>query len=1703
MKNDNYSELKKSFLIIINIHRNSLKEKLNAINFYKNWENNSYPGIGYENLYKLKFSDFKIDDLIKYEGIFDENSFLKKNAKNIFHKFVYKTNDKKNKKEIVVKHISISKKTLQDVELKKNIMQKIYKYIKNPRNQIYFRQKNWKKMIFTNNSKIIMETNNFFESIKNSIEEILSVLLTKIILNIEKYGSIKCFSCFNKSPEDSLFLKKMFFEILEKENMLFMNVSNIRANNSFELKEFSRIPFFEKIYENIISAYEKFIPLKNFNIKSDFQKFSTFIKDEICFKENFKTLFVENNLMDFKEEFFREIFKKFLEKENFEREKFEILFTIFYRLEEYEEINFTKKGFLENLFFFLENKHKSIFFINLENEVNKIHKICGEKNNNFFLEFLDKKINDQKISNLMIICYSDIFKYILGKMNLKEKDNLQKYINILKNIFSIGQKMEDSDIIKRILLNINFWILFLDLLAEINYNSIEIIQSIKDLNIIFIGDKFLQNENLKKYIDEIEKKFLVKENNKSFYKFLNYYFEFNILNFPELINEIEIKMENEEFYKNSKNLINRIIKESNLYNLVTEIIFTIQDERILNNENLIEKIEDVIKLKTIDSILIKSLMDNIFQEMMDYSLETNPNLDFGLISNKFNILKTDLKHFDPEKNDLKNFARRIRLRYFIEIYCLNLKRFYETKYFEKENHLDEEIKLFQDIIKEKKCEKFLRSYTLNRLCNLLDMDLSEFINLISKNYKISWILKGNKVKNENSINNYLVDFREFDEFDEFYRNLEYIFQINPEEVIITDFLNTNFDKKYLFTLYCAIQTIVYSKIKDLKFDWDPLKKIFENIKNKINQNPINLDIYKIIFNFIKKSKDLKILKNNEKKKNFIYSSFQSLYFHSKHNNSPLKNIFFSSQDKSQITQKIKKTYLFGIEDQSLYDYLLDLSKNINNTSTLLFGKFQNQGSRAAKLYQCSELKICNYLYYIPNCGYPMATLNCPNCKKKIGGTSHNLLEREGHKLIRKKNEGTEILKRLTDEQAKWPTGYYFCDLPNNGKDYVCRELNILGFRVLRIFMQIGFWFLFEVMEFRRDDMARVIKVDKPFEFLGRHLEKNLKIISEIVDNKDFDVFIFKIIVDIFHFLKNRNNNFLTYQDRENFEKEFQKEIIQKNSNIVNIITNYKKEINDRKEGNNNNIVTEQIKSNLFRITPQIDSKICDKILLKLKNSNKNISLLQFYNKKKKEVEKLICLKNIMDLSNHINTKYSYILQRSETMENSIEYYLKKDKKLQDLYDQFETNWNKYMKYELQWECKLMEIKEFNKEEPFINIILDISEHTGGRYLYLGIKELAKLQNESLTELKEILRSKNKFYLLSCNDLEKDIQNFREENLIFLNYDLQKLIKTNCVNRFEDNRAGEYFVDLERIDNMIIEEFNNKCFLNSKYIKKFKYFSSNLSQENGEETFTILKKKIDFLNLDKDEMLNLNKLVDKNSDKIYIKDIFSSIKYIFDQIINYDDIPKNKSIQYILQNFNLESSCPEILKKEKTIVHMELEKIKSIYEFFEKEYFEKILLHNLNPFFKKNTDPENNKKIEKILKNEKIGKQFPNLKDIKLTLIKLISRQYEDIEESTYDYPLYTYLESREDIWSHSKMDYKKIEKINIEDIFTKDILFSNVINVYNLIDKKKFENFDCDLENDNLEIINNDNDFEEVITEGEYRSSRRTKKRKFTKNIEI
>jgi hypothetical protein len=110
---------------------------------------------------------------------------------------------------------------------------------------------------------------------------------------------------------------------------------------------------------------------------------------------------------------------------------------------------------------------------------------------------------------------------------------------------------------------------------------------------------------------------------------------------------------------------------------------------------------------------------------------------------------------------------------------------------------------------------------------------------------------------------------------------------------------------------------------------------------------------------------------------------------------PEMNYKLDGWKKMQATKKIPqegfscKIVFTAIFNISTYCLETIITERLSDTAYKHYG-----GSLVPNLgcYRCS----CKYMYMVANCGYQVASSNCPWCKKPIGGSGHQMLIREGH-----------------------------------------------------------------------------------------------------------------------------------------------------------------------------------------------------------------------------------------------------------------------------------------------------------------------------------------------------------------------------------------------------------------------------------------------------------------------------------------------------------------------------------------------------------------------------------------------------------------------------------------------------------------------------------------------------------------------------------
>jgi len=91
--------------------------------------------------------------------------------------------------------------------------------------------------------------------------------------------------------------------------------------------------------------------------------------------------------------------------------------------------------------------------------------------------------------------------------------------------------------------------------------------------------------------------------------------------------------------------------------------------------------------------------------------------------------------------------------------------------------------------------------------------------------------------------------------------------------------------------------------------------------------------------------------------------------------------------------------IIGFESDERYQYLKDLQTNFETLKNKKWNSLRYLGLYSkGGTWKCSN--TCDYVYILEDCGAPVAgTQDCPWCKKKIMGSKHQGVQREGHENL--------------------------------------------------------------------------------------------------------------------------------------------------------------------------------------------------------------------------------------------------------------------------------------------------------------------------------------------------------------------------------------------------------------------------------------------------------------------------------------------------------------------------------------------------------------------------------------------------------------------------------------------------------------------------------------------------------------------------------
>ena len=1047
--------------------------------------------------------------------------------------------------------------------------------------------------------------------------------------------------------------------------------------------------------------------------------------------------------------------------------------------------------------------------------------------------------------------------------------------------------------------------------------------------------------------------------------------------------------------------------------------------------------------------------------------------------------------------------------------------------------------------------------------------LNNYINIImDNNYQylderidINSILFSEKTKIANEIKFYALKLC----LERCNNNYENFLKFINEDTIFQDYfnkMNLNDSKVFFYSLlpFLNIQE------KKEKIDFQLYKNFYENIqmneKKDVPKEFKKLKIKDIIysylyFNFYKFY--ITNIPENEKKE-FLISLLKSK---SNSEEEQFKNLLFNEEAlNSKILPKlgirdIKKKnpkkieilfyafrFVFNIlcEGNSNNFYYSLLTKNATNkiNENMIPGKLSNTNEFIKSFdiininfkkdpnysaYLCS----CGYHYTIDYCSFPMREFSCPKCNKIIGGKSHILHRREGHKRIFFNNQYKDkilsapyadktipyILLKDLEMEVNNKKNELFKGLKKEAKDYFLerrskvREMSYITFRILNFILH-GFILYSNIQGYISDDYLdnNLIESMSCFEIM----EKDWEIIDEELKIKQIpNIQIFmNVIFDKVILVLNRQKNFSNDIKLNNFENEVEKIV---NENLINntLIEEYI---------NNNNIMTDNIDiSNkliileneniniekefpdmkFFKKTklPKLEDFIND--FNSLEENKEYYPIISYFIDKNSNIRNLEYLTTINNLCNYMINFCSYRYTREEakkikikdeikTMDDLIAKFIKIYSKLRPLINQIDC-------HELKDRNGDLLFNDLENNQNLFNFCVDIGEFNYGIVLTAIYKKMINWQNQFINV---VLNSKNinhknyskqfeqEIMIQDCS--EDDIIKFPMKNIvndiitensyqknygiIFYNYDLieeqlASIILPSIKKLISDNENCLRYVIFQ------FEGFRgNKTNIITKYIEKYK-----TKELNNEELEIILNYK-------------------NNHDNKRILKILFSLQILIDIILE-NNIDKNELISNVIEE-NIENENNEILKElfnsDKDKKLFTINTLINVYNIFEIICWEKIkdtlinsyqmklndnIKENINKFFKKEKELNDNLNNPKLITKRNLSTA------IRRFISRYLSgKRDEEINEKN---SLMPYLRKQE-LWDiYGFVDNEEFE-VELTEIFSEDgnnssVYVGHATNLYEFLggDKdllkeyfSKFElNKNKDKDNNNNEIRDN------------------------------
>ena len=771
---------------------------------------------------------------------------------------------------------------------------------------------------------------------------------------------------------------------------------------------------------------------------------------------------------------------------------------------------------------------------------------------------------------------------------------------------------------------------------------------------------------------------------------------------------------------------------------------------------------------------------------------------------------------------------------------------------------------------------------------------------------------------------------------------------------------------------------------------------------------------------------------------------------------PISSLMFKDGiiggEQNDISTIFNTKYPFGMKSDFFLEYL--------RTLVNLEGNFQYQ------LYSCSN--ACPFLYFIENCGQPWVRGSCPLCKSTIGGASHQLESRAGHRQIPKNTAKQYIRDKIAERAKQGKPGYANVAPPSDSQSSdTSRDLDPFTYRILHLILHLLLKYFCE----REGNIVEIWKIITlgslsgsmdPFGYLTRHIEQDFGLLTKMMDNTEGHVWLYKIFghLPILLDTKCLFESLATPEIRTTFETTFDQDIIRPNRrSIGGSIREYKEYFDSFNKkakliGNYNPLTSEK---NIFRYCKMGTQALCE-MSYNLGGNKEKYPLLDIVFQKMDDLERIQGLLPIVNFTNYLIEKFSFRITREDARNKSIGFYLHEDSELKTLWDKFIDAWSRANFHEgVSYKCAHIKNTQFSLKSELIYFLTDTVERGNGLYMAGALYTLSLLHNNLINHFQQLFSLHKNVTQLKEDDILIPTQSISQKDCIQLPINIQNLPTEYSFNNIHNGR--EVIFDFERIENHLLHAFLGKRKLGGEDLHTMQY-QFELLQLNSKHSSLIeeIRGNIKQMPLEREGRNMVSAYIEKVGGRRSIegychmlKELLGSLEYILINLKNLhsSEVELNLLISQFVNQINKSNVSPYIYKRGSPISNIKICNIVDLYEIIEDAYF---------PYFKEFVGQAYRSKDDKrIVKQglsnfehflDKFPKDPPNIVILGKVIQRFIMRCL--IGEIQVDIPLQFYLK-RGDFWPEI---FEEDVVDEILDEFSGDIMVKHTMLVMNILERR-------------------------------------------------